>query len=346
MSGRIGSVVSILIFGFSTHAHNNPPRALCENYNLLEVTENLNANTYAITHVSLSEISKHVTFEDPNDLPEIILAVSPVRSGTTAMLRVFGAADMPAHYQPMKALLRWCAQDEVVPSPFRLQKGGKLFIKETIGTLTKDESTLNPLKVLQLAYVEQMHRQSPELSESTILQKLNSKIKLVVMGRDPRDVWASTKKIAGESMVSQDLLANTLLAQATVQTISEEAERAGIPVTHWVYESAQNPQQSFQGLFSRLGIATKPRYSDWASLPSVADPASHMIFPAEPANFKVDGIHDRVFQGSGYEFFAGNRKNISDSEMATLKSVALPVYNRWRERSERDLGMSIKLPNP
>lgn len=83
----------------------------------------------------------------PRECPDIILAVAPCRSGTTAQLRVFAQNGIPAIYQPIKAILRGIMAGEknyfVIPTDT-----DRLFIKETLGPYTKGESTINPLEVL------------------------------------------------------------------------------------------------------------------------------------------------------------------------------------------------------
>jgi hypothetical protein len=66
----------------------------------------------------------------------IILTIAPCRSGTTAMLRAFGALGIESYLQPLKNLLRWQAVgEERVWCPGGT--GRTLFIKETLGSFTE-----------------------------------------------------------------------------------------------------------------------------------------------------------------------------------------------------------------
>ena len=81
----------------------------------------------------------------PDDMPHLILSVSPCRSGTTVMLRVLGAMGVESYFQPLKNVLRWRLEGEI--RPWRLAAGANrtVYLNETLGPYTFAEATFNPL---------------------------------------------------------------------------------------------------------------------------------------------------------------------------------------------------------
>jgi len=90
--------------------------------------------------------------EDPNLIPNIVVFVSPARSGSTALLAVM--AGHPgvdkAYFQPWKFGLRHGG--ETIVDPVGPNDKGVVFMKETLGPID-DAEIFDPIKILMIAGV-------------------------------------------------------------------------------------------------------------------------------------------------------------------------------------------------
>jgi len=87
---------------------------------------------YQKCDVSLQQLINSIQI-DPDKVSPIILSVSPCRSGSTVLLRVFGSSGIQAHYQPIKNTLRWLVQAQEFQWTLPYIPNQKIFIKETLG---------------------------------------------------------------------------------------------------------------------------------------------------------------------------------------------------------------------
>src|SRR3989338_260819 len=211
----------------------------------------------------LGEVVDRIRIKDIDRVPNIILTIGPCRTGTTASLRVFGAVDIPAHYQPLKAVLRWMMQDEDREKRhnWQIPEGSYVYIKETMGPYTVTESQFNPLHVLEGAVLASLRREKGDYEGITDDARniIREKVHLVVMGRDPFDTWYSWRsKFTDKGIDLERMYANFVQAHLTTEEIRQKAIERGIPLTHYAFEAYQCPTTSIPQLFSRLGITTPP----------------------------------------------------------------------------------------
>ncbi len=190
---------------------------------------------YQHREVEASEAAERVTF-DAQAIPEIILSISPCRSGTTALLRVFGSAGLESHYQPLKNILRWRMQGEEMR--WGLPRAARLYLKETLGPYTLQEAQFDPLAALLQAGVPA------------------GRLRVFVAGRVPLNCWASwTGWWGGRTCVEI-----FIEAYRTTEMIRRRALALGIPATVFAYEAIRDNggELAISRLFARLGVDFVP----------------------------------------------------------------------------------------
>lgn len=209
-------------------------------------------------------------------LPEqVVLMISPCRSGSTVMLRVFGYAGFAAFFQPIKNALRWREMGQERPwSP--PTGAGPVFIKETFGPFAAFETAFDPLAELIDAGVP------------------IAKIRLVVLLRDPGHVWASWRSLWPETSTLELLMQSYQACLGCVAT----AQRLGVPVQKLDYEACvEDPAMALGGLFSSLGLpAPDAALCDWPGRPGYGTPGSGVVLPVEPAPYITPGAHTPVIE--------------------------------------------------
>ncbi len=268
--------------------------------------------------VSLDEVVRRVHVGDPARVPRLILCVSPCRSGSTILLRVFGAVGVEAHYQELKNILRWRMQGGEMSWHVPQGPGTTLFLKETLGPYTETEARFDPLRVLLKAGFpsEKMH--------------------ILILGRAVSDTWASW--VAWwRGRTSFHILT---LAYRTTDGIRRQAIEMGLPVTTFVYETLRDhpAEKVIAQLFARLHVPFAPvAVRGWHALPRFGTPPSHVIFPQEPLPFQVPGLHDRPESADALVYYT------HPGEVMPGEEVAIPsaIYEGWRRACEADLDLPV-----
>lgn len=289
-----------------------------------------------------NEIAKRVTASAKS--PEVILAVAPCRSGTTAQLRVFAEAGLQSHYQPFKAILRDLEKDD--EAHFTLpEKEKKIFIKETIGPYNYEQSTLDPVGILLEAGLSK------------------DKLHVIPMMRQPLVTYASWKKVSADveggfgQIDEKNLLENAVLSYQTVSAIKERSEKEGIRTTTFVQEALRdNPSESVvKSLLRRTKLGLQQSsVTGWKKLPPMGSEASKIVFhpegtaPYQDTTTKI--IHNRLEESDGLKYFSKEDEElyrvISNEERHILeKSGVYALYDVFRKSSEADLGLTIKPTN-
>lgn len=264
---------------------------------------------------------------DPEHAAPVILSVSPCRSGSTVMLRVFGYAGVPSYFQPLKNLLRWAMLGETcdwtLPSAVH-----PIFVKETLGPFTVAESRFDPLKALLDAGL------SPE------------RLRLLVIGRRPDDTWISWQRF----WRGRTCLANLIIAYRTTEKIRLASLALGIPTTHLVYEALRDhpPEIVIQRLFARLGVPyTRSAVSGWQRLPGYGEPGSNVILPREPPELVTPGIHDKPIRSLRYAFsptpMIPTDADLDDIERL-CRSQAMGIYRSLASQCCSDLRLDLQDP--
>lgn len=274
----------------------------------------------------------------PRDCPDIIVAVGPCRSGTTAQLRVFAQASVDAYYQPIKAILRDLEHGK--ESSFTIPRS-TLFIKETVGPYTQDESTLDPVQILLEAGVpkERLH--------------------VVAMMREPLATIASWMRVSAAveefftSAEAETLIKNAITTYATVNEIAERCQKQGIATTVFVQESLRDnsPEIVVKHLLERVGLPFSSRsVRGWNGLAEMGAPRSRItFFPRESAPYQDVGsalIHEKVTESDGLRFFPKSPgsvdRNLTAIQVEQLeKGGVFSLYERFRRACQKDLRLAI-----
>lgn len=277
---------------------------------------------YERVRVPISEIIARVNIGDPQCAPNLILGVGPARSGSTVMMRVFGASGIEAHFQQLKNILRWLMQGEEFSFNLPQTPSQTCFLKETIGPYSIQEAAFNPLTILLEAGYP------PE------------KLLFCLIGRHPLSTWASWKHWFGHN-TSLELFKT---ATQTVETMRRQAIHQGMLTTTLAYEilKEQQPETVINRLFTRLGIPFSPiACQGWEDLPAFGDPGSNIVLPEEPEIFVVPHVHDRASNTPALIFYPSEKAiwELPEEECSWIESSgAFSIYDDWLASCRRDLG--------
>ncbi len=273
----------------------------------------------------------------PRDCPEIVLAVAPCRSGTTAQLRVFAQNGIPSFFQPVKALLRQELEGDsigfVIPD-----SSAKVFIKETVGPYTEEESTINPLEVLLAAGVPA------------------EKITLITMMREPLSDFTSWVEQFSFGASKEALLENVIHAYQTMDRIDSMAQERGVKRHSVVYEALRDndPEVLTARLFHRLGLPFAPNsLQDWDRLPAMNSPESGITFPPQSekySNTSDHRFHEKVENSSGLVYYPKSSiaidAAVSPSDVAQLEAGGVfGIFDKARRACSVELQLPVTEPS-
>lgn len=282
-------------------------------------------NRYQIQPVSSQQISSNIVLEDVGEAPNIILSVSPCRSGSSVLVRVFGAAGVLSYYQQLKTMLRWKMQGEDVCWKVPSLPHTNIFLKETLGPHTETEALFNPMNILLDAGYP------PE------------KLRILILGRHPLNTWASWDKW-WNGATSID---NFIKANITTEKIREQAEREGISVTTVVYEALKyyDADTVVKRMFGRFGIPYSPIAVDgWQTLPEFGTPGSHIHYREIPPIFNVPGILDSV-RSADKLIYSSIDNDVTDFDENTVLQIQeaglTEIYEKWKRECETHLRINV-----
>jgi hypothetical protein len=282
-------------------------------------------NRYQIQPVSSQQISSNIVLEDVGEAPNIILSVSPCRSGSSVLVRVFGAAGVLSYYQQLKSMLRWKMQGEDVCWKVPSLPHTNIFLKETLGPYTETEALFNPMNILLDAGYP------PE------------KLRILILGRHPLNTWASWDKW-WNGATSID---NFIKANITTEKIREQAEREGISVTTVVYEALKyyDADTVVKRMFGRFGIPYSPIAVDgWQTLPEFGTPGSHIHYREIPPIFNVPGILDSV-RSADKLIYSSIDNDVTDFDENTVLQIQeaglTEIYEKWKRECETHLRINV-----
>lgn len=271
---------------------------------------------YQVAQVDFLQVFNRIQIRDVNTVAPLILCISPCRSGSTVLLRVFGASGIPSYYQPWKNVLRWAMQGGERVWSFPTSET-PIFVKETIGPYTQIETEFNPFEVVRaIGYP---------------LEKL----RLMLVARDPLQTWSSWQSLWGAKTNFQIFLA----AFERVEAIRQQIRAAGLPLVYFVYESVRDygAEAAIRNMFSQLGLPfTSQAVRGWFDLPPFGKDGSNIFYPQEPEVFSVENIHEKVETADGLEYFARSEPlpGLTPALAGWLR--ASPVqgwYESWRDEN-------------
>jgi hypothetical protein len=273
--------------------------------------------------VSLQDVSDHIRLQ-PQATTHVVLSVSPCRSGTTILLRVFGYSGVQAHFQQMKNILRWL----MIGRNFDwcLPHGSDLvLLKETLGPFTDAECRFNPLQALLGAGFPQ------------------EKLHLLIIGREPVQTWASWDAWWGQKTD----VTRCITAFRTTEHVRKQAQELRIPSTNLVYEAFRDHpvEVVVQRLFRRLAIVYTPfAIGNWETLPGCGMPGSNIILPREPPTFVTRGIHDKPMRSTrlAYVHRRTDAGVLKECDMVRISDSGIfDIYRTWVSACEKDLQLKV-----
>jgi hypothetical protein len=276
--------------------------------------------------VSSKDVTDRIDIVDLERVSRVILSVSPCRSGTTILLRVFGAAGIESHFQQLKNVLRWQLQGADVTWQVPQRPDETVFLKETLGPYTEAEARFNPLEVL--------------LGAGFPPQKL----KVFIVGRAPLSTWASWDAWwRGKTSVDK-----FILAYKTTEQVRRQAHQQGIPVTTFVYEALGNngSETIVKNVFERLGVPYSPPIAvkGWNKLPPFGAPGSNIVLPDEPPQFITLNIHKRVEKSDKLVYLSRDKSipDLREDDVSQIIEAGLPeIYEGWRKACEQSLHVEV-----
>ena len=280
--------------------------------------------TYRKCIVSVETVAKNIHIGDPSLIPKVILSVSPCRSGTTVMLRIFASAGIESHFQELKNVFRWHLQGEHGSWELPKKAGHTLYLKETIGPFLPEEARFNPMDVLLKAGYPV------------------NKLQILLIVREPLETWASWVHWWREVTRLDYFIA----AFETTEKIRNQAAVAGIPVTMLAYETFQHnlPKTVIRQLFTRLQIPCSIPFAidKWDKLPPFGETGSNIILPDEPPVFVTPHIHEQPHYARRFEY--SNRQNrisgLNPVDINRITDAGLPeLYKTWKNICQKDLSL-------
>lgn len=276
------------------------------------------------------------------EIPNIILAIAPCRSGTTAMLRVFAQSGIPAVSQPFKTIHRQLAKGQINESTtWSVPPASRMFIKETIGPFGEGESTINILNLVVQLFASFKPLDCQEVDALALARK---HLHIIIMGRHPLDTWHSWVRTFEDfhtveglqngwyyQMSRSELLTNFLLSYQSTEQMALYAERCGIPLSYYVYEANLEASKAMTALFLRLGIRETPQTNGWGSQSLLGHPGSLVSLPGDHSTQFTTGIFRKVNNSSGLVYFAGSASQLPTNEkMAITEAGIEQIYEKWR----------------
>lgn len=275
------------------------------------------------------QISKKISLK--SDFPKIYLGVGPCRSGTTAFLQVFANAGVKSWYQPIKTMLRDSVKKKL-NYDFELPSTDSIFIKETIGAGTKLECTLDPLRILIEAGVPK------------------EKIEVIGFVRDPIAVQASWNKYVKEGLSYAQLADFLAISFQTLEKIMDEAEKIGIKVNPFIYESLRDnlPLRVHERFLKGLGLPDTST-TFWNSLEHEKS-IGRIIFIEQDHLYQSDGLHDKFKSSRRLKYFVRSVEEIKELVSPDLikkheQKGSFHIYDKFRLKAQKFLGLTIEKIN-
>lgn len=282
----------------------------------------MTSNRYQKRDVPIQEIIDRVQVGDPDLLPEILLSISPCRSGTTALLRVFGASGIQSHYQELKNILRWRMQGREIS--WQIPKNIEiLYLKETLGPYTQTEALFNPLEVLLKAGLP------------------DHKLRIFIVGREPLQTWASWFSW-WHAVTNVDIF---IQAFQTTAQIYQQAVREGFEVGSFVYEAFREygTSTAIRHLLESLGVTYHPAaIQEWRSLADFGSRASNVVFPNEPPEFEVPNLHASIENANELKYLGRDQdiRQLDPDDVEKIKDSGVQeIYQEWEQDCYQKLGL-------
>lgn len=279
---------------------------------------------YQTRDVSWSEVVERLKLDNIDKVAPLIVAVSPCRSGSTALVRVFAASGVCSHYQEIKNILRWRMLNREMM--WQIPEDQEVhFLKETLGPYRMPEAALNPIEILlEAGYPKE-------------------KLSLLVFGRTPLATWHSWLQYWSENTS----LNNYIETYLTTERTRQYAISNGVHTVTMVYEAYRDnlPAVVIKKLLAKFNIGfTKHSSENWHELPRFGEPGSNIHIPDEPKEYFAVGTRDRVKQANEISYFSRKEKihELSQQDIEKIWTAGLPdYYAKWRIACMQDLSVDV-----
>lgn len=259
-----------------------------------------------------------------SDIPSIILSVSPCRSGSTVMLRIMGAMGVQSYFQPLKNLLRWQIYGQPQQWSIPCGKNEIVYLKETLGPYSIEESTFNPLSFL--------------IDSGVPPQKIH----LWLYGRHPLACYTSWQKWwHGRTTINR-----FIESYYTCDQIYHQAQAAGISTSCLTYEAFKQypPDMVVKKIANRFNLTYTPTaIKNWDTCPKFGHAGSNVFLPIEPEAFISPKIHDSIHNASEFTYSETEHiwfNYISTNDQDVIADSGLfALYDQWHEKSNHWLNL-------
>jgi hypothetical protein len=258
----------------------------------------------------------------PDSFPHLVCISGKCRTGSTALTNLFGIANIPAYYQPVKTILR----HRLLGGPGDAWElpGAEaqpvVAAKEMTGPYSLAECLFNPLECLAGAGYPR------------------DRLHLLLLDRDPYESLASWLAKWSDRLPRGELLRNFVLASVNAQRLHDYAVNQRIDAVTYVYALTRWPHEAVAALFRRLGIGGSfhPEVvEDWGARGALESERSLVIFPDEPEVYRVTGLHSSE---ADYSFRARDTSGLTAGDRSLIEDASLvESYERAVERCCRDL---------
>jgi hypothetical protein len=242
-----------------------------------------------------------------DSFPRLVCISGRCRTGSTVLTNLFGIAEIPAYYQPVKTILRHRLLDGPGRAwePPSAQAQPVIAAKEMTGPYSLAECLFNPLECL--------------IEAGYPANRLN----LVLLDRDPYESLASWLTKWADRVPRDVLLRNFALASTNAQRFHAYAVEQQIDVVTYVYAMARWPHDAVAALFGRLGLSASFHagvVDDWGARGALESDSSPIIFPDEPEVYRVVGLHSSDTQ---YSFKARDATSLTAAERSLIEDASL-----------------------
>ncbi|CAN5168775.1 hypothetical protein BH11PSE4_BH11PSE4_27300 [soil metagenome] len=260
------------------------------------------------------------------DFPMLYCAWGKCRVGSTALTNLFGVADMPSYFQPVKVVLRHALMGETgapwnVPA---IAYHPVIFSKEMAGPYALAECLFQPLQ--------------PLIEAGYPIDKLH----FIMLDRDPASSLASWIEKWSDRVPDATLMQNFIISSLNKLRVESYAVRQGVPVTHYVYEASKEPVTSIRALFTCLGLAgrfTEGAVTEWNEMGKLNSKDAKITFVKEPPVYTVPGLHS---EDTAYRFHTRKTSSLSDERRDLLDRFGInDLYRASVESCIRDLKLDF-----
>ena len=256
--------------------------------------------------------------------PLVVIGWGKCRVGSTALTNLFGIAGVPAHYQPVKTILRYHLLGGR-GRPWHLPEGAEVvFAKEMAGPYVTCEALFNPIRCLVEADYP------PE------------RIHLLVLERDPEEALASWLDKWSHRVEPERLVRTFVLSSLNALRMHAYARRVGVERTSFPYEASRRPELTVPRLLERIGAEFRPEVLEgWGEAGRLESSDSAIVFPEEPEPYAMPGLHG---SGDAYRYRTRSTDSLTGEHRALISEHGLDdLHRRSLEACARDLGLASEL---